>query len=399
LLFPLYFGPSFAHNSFKFLSQAQDILPQNIIQATSTVEQPDYYAPFHFNISRQLAGSGSNAPEHCLQLPPSIELGEVFVEQTTRERYAQPSITYQLRATVELIDEGGVPGLLRTSMPVVLRANTTEYPPTETEDFPSEFKEFESKVIRKTLTGRPLGTLTISIQEPPALKYGSLSSQSSTKGQLRMDFEAADSSNAYSTLKGMNFTLYSLIRVKTFYSVTPFPRLPSQSLLVSEDQFKLRDAVIKLDAGRNYPVSWRYIYNMDAYSTSDSIGSTVEPPKLFAHNAPAKQQPSPHPPIPDGKWTAIIEVPIHLHARVIPTFCNSLVARVYSLIVRLRISGVKCDPFDFEVPLQVVHSLGEAIMEPMRDDFTLLEARRGSENSWFSDQSLVSILYFLFFPS
>jgi hypothetical protein len=360
LLFPLYFGPSFAHNSFKFLSQAQDILPQNIIQATSTVEQPDYYAPFHFNISRQLAGSGSNAPEHCLQFPPSLELGEVFVEQATRERYTQPSISYQLRATVELIDDGGVPSFLRTTMPVVLRANTTEYPPTETEDFPSEFKEFESKVIRNKLTGRPLGTLTLSILEPPA-----------------MDFEAADSSNAYSTLKGMKFTLYSLIRVKTFYSVTPFPRLPSHSLLVSKDQFKLRDAVIKLEAGRKYPVSWGFRYNMDAYSISDSIGSTVESPKLLAHDSPRKQQPSPHAPVPDGNWTAIIEVPINLHTRLIPTFCNSLVARVYSLIVRLRISGVKCDPFDFEVPLQVVHShgLGEAIMELMR--MTLLCLRQG----------------------
>jgi hypothetical protein len=395
LLFPLYSSESLVHNSFKFLSQAQDILPQNIIQATSAVEQPDYYSPFHFNIARYLASSSSNVPEHCLQLPPSLELGEVFVEQTTSERYAQPSITYQLRATVELIEEG-IPSLLKTSMPVILRAKTTEYPPTETEDFPSEFKEFESRVIRKTLTGRPLGTLAISIQEPPALKYGSHSSQSSTKGQLRMDFEAADSSNASSTLKDMKFTLYSLIRVKTFYSVTPFPRLPSQSLLVSNDGFKLHDALIKLEGGRKYPVSWGHRNNMDKYSISGSIGSTVGSPP--AYDAPTKQQSSPHAPVPDGKWTAIIEVPINLHTRVAPTFCNSLVARVYSLIVRLRISGVKSDFFDFEVPLQVVHShiLGEDIAEPIRDHFTLIEARRRSEDSWFSDHSLVSILYFLF---
>jgi hypothetical protein len=182
-----------------------------------------------------LLDSGSNAPEHCLQLSRSLELGEPFVEQTTLERYAQPSITYQLRAVVELIGEGGVSSLLKTWMLVILRAKTMEYPPTETKDFPSEFKEFELRVIRKTLTGRPLGTLNISIQEPPALKYGSHSSQSSTKGQLKMDFEAADSSNTTSTLKDKKFTLYSLIRVKTFYSVIPFHRLPNQSLLASSD--------------------------------------------------------------------------------------------------------------------------------------------------------------------
>ena len=57
-------------------------------------------------------------------------------------------------------------------MPVVIMPLTEELPPTETRDFPSEFRESDAKLLRRFSLRPPLGTFKFSMQEPPPLVYG-----------------------------------------------------------------------------------------------------------------------------------------------------------------------------------------------------------------------------------
>ncbi|PMD12926.1 hypothetical protein NA56DRAFT_712589 [Hyaloscypha hepaticicola] len=113
----------------KFLSQAQDILLSDVSRRDSPPEQFIFQAPFHFTISRMVASTNSASPEQCLQLPPSLELGASFIDESA-----------------SVIIAGSNPlESLETSLPVIITPHTDELPPTETEDFPSDLLEDHSE--------------------------------------------------------------------------------------------------------------------------------------------------------------------------------------------------------------------------------------------------------------
>lgn len=88
-------------------------------------------------------------------------------------------------------------------------------------------------------------------------------------------------------------------------------------------------------------------------------------------------------PVPNGRWTSNWTIPIEIDLRLLPTFCSSLVARLYSLMVRVRVTGVRQESFDLEVPLQVIHSLGARLPEAARVQDSSVEPQRTPEASWF----------------
>jgi hypothetical protein len=148
------------------------------------------------------------------------------------------------------------------STPIIIVPDTEELPPTETKDFPTEFKLRESRTILSSLLGCNLGTMTVSMHEPRALNYDSLSTKASTEGFLNLEVEPTSPGNIYQSLQVMSFTVLSLIRVKTFYSIDAFPRLPSQTLLDVHPGTRLRDEIIKLEPRQIPSVSWGYKYDM-----------------------------------------------------------------------------------------------------------------------------------------
>ena len=79
----------------------------------------------------------------------------------------------------------------------------------------------------------------------------------------------------------------------------------------------------------------------------------------------------------------------------------AIVARLYTIILRVKVSGIKRESFDLEVPIQVVHTAPDGVSSeavqylgattgPVGEDPSLLEFRRASATSWFSNESLVS---------
>ncbi len=281
---------------------------------------------------------------------------------------------------------------LETFLPVTIAPYTEELPPTETDDFPMEFKERESKVLRRSLIGGTLGTMNVSLQEPPALVYDTSSTGSSTTALIRLEFRSTSTSSndVPKSLQGLSFTVFSLVRVKTFYSVKSFPRLPSQTLLESFSEIRLRDGIIKLETQYVRDASWGYRFSLDS-RTDGSPDSQLDPSisnKVASENGNGQVSMTSE---PNGKWISNWTVPIEVDGRLLPSFCSSLVARFYTLIVRVKVAGARQERFDLEVPLQVIYTPpGKAdspTVEPVRERF--LEYRRASESSWFSDDSLV----------
>jgi hypothetical protein len=109
--------------------------------------------------------------------------------------------------------------------------------------------------------------------------------------------------------------------------------------------------------------------------------------------------------LPEGKWVGKIRYPISINSRPLPTFCSSIVARLYSVILRVKVSGIRQEAFELEVPLQVVHTSPEdtssgppqyfgAAIRPVEEFPSFLESRRASDISSFSNTSLVSVSFF-----
>lgn len=352
--------------------------------------------PFHFIITRAIPCTTQDSPEQCLRLPPSLRLGEQYVDQSTGIQYAQPSITYFLRATVSFAT--GVQqnhSLLETFLPVTIVPYTEELPPTETNDFPMEFKERDSKILQRLYLGGSFGTMSVSLQEPPALIYDVSSTGARTSALMRLEFESTTASprDVPKSLQELSFTVFSLIRVKTFYSVKSFLRLPSQSLLESFNGMRLRDGIVKLETQRVRDVSWGYRYGSNPRNIStpgSQIGPSVSHKEVSSNN----NQHASTTDEPTGKWISNWTSPVEVEGRLLPSFCSSLVARFYTLIVRVKVAGCRQETFDLEVPLQVIHTppgkTGSAVMEDINEQF--LGYRRASEASWFSDESLVSYL-------
>jgi hypothetical protein len=295
---------------------------------------------------------------------------------------------------------------LESSLPVTVTPYTEEFPPTETKDFPFEFKEQESKALRRSLTGTSLGVMKLSMHEPPALTYNlgcTCSSTVCTEAHLKLEFEPASSCDAHQSLQGLSFMIRPLIRIKTFYSVKSFPKLPSQSMMSLRGTLRLRDEVLKLETRTNLHASWGYTFDLGSSTedtgpelTSQMVTSGGEP--VDRETLQGQQQPSTTGP-PTGRWTTILGLPINVDNRLLPTFCSSIVARLYTVQLRIKVKGVRQEHFKLEVPLQVIHSSLDrhqsATAEPVREDQRFPEFRRASAASCFSEESMVMRSYSL----
>jgi hypothetical protein len=205
-----------------------------------------------------------NLPEHFARLPPSLELGDPIIDHPSGHRYAQPRIEYYLRTVVNFTVEGyATPKTMETFLPVIVTPQTDEFPPTETQDFPAEFKEEESHSLRRYVLGPSIGTMKASIREPPAMRFCGHAPGSNTEATLNLQFESESSSNIHQMLHSLTFTIFSLVRVKTFYALEAFPRLPSQTLLGLRGTTRLRDEMIKMKNRTVGDISWSFEYDLN----------------------------------------------------------------------------------------------------------------------------------------
>ncbi|PVH67727.1 hypothetical protein DL98DRAFT_600192 [Cadophora sp. DSE1049] len=241
----------------------------------------------------------------------------------------------------------------------------------------------------KSVIGGVLGMMTVATQEPSPLKFDPQATEGSTTCQLKFEIPAIGSSNTHDSIHGalaaLSITINSLIFV-----VETLLRHTCESLLSSQSGSRLRDKMIKLEKQTLLRVPWTFVYDSITHlqgqtqslwneSTADTA-ITVGPKT----RGQMKQ-------LPSGKWSATFDLPVCAKSRLLPTFCSSLVARLYAITICIKIGGRVGTSFTLEVPLQVVHTppirLAEFTVRIIEEHLASLGTRRESETSWFGDRS------------
>lgn len=256
-------------------------------------------------------------------VPPSLTAGSKVNDPNRNAQHTQIRISYHLHMMAKYqISACTEPNIISALERVTVLPFTEAQPPMYTQDFSTEFVESLSRVIRTSLFGSTLGTLTVSTQEPPALVYNDFPfSGSSTALDFQIELDAAENGETYQRLRRLTFNIDGVIRIKTFFSATTFPCLPSQTLLTSQGKIRLLDEVVKLEPQSTSGFHWQYLQGAE-----------------------------------QSRWRTIISIPIHIRPRLSPTFYSSLVARLYTLIIRLKVlNAYNRKPFELEVPVQVVY--------------------------------------------
>lgn len=187
----------------------------------------------------------------------------------------------------------------------------------------------------------------MSTHEPLPLAYSISEDRPST--DLVLSLTAHAPLGAQPNLRAMSLNANSAIRVKTFYASEQMPCLPTQTFLDRNASIRLHDEIIKLNQTDLTQLDW------------------VWGPRLEGNEPPRYKDPvmddglertSINPDTRDNsgyEWRVSVRIPIHPHKTMLPTFCGSLISRSYSLILRLRVAGVRTRKADFEIPLQVVY--------------------------------------------
>ncbi len=343
-------------NLRQFLAQKQELGVSAIQRIETSTDEYGigYWIPYHFVIPRWILGENPRIPEQCLWLPPSL-IADPTINDTA-------SVSYQLRVTTKLSVRGQTERqTLTASEPVTVMSLAEELPPLEIRDFPAEFVESVSNPIRTSVIGKALGTMTISTWEPPALSYNMTASGGSTILTFQVDLDAAGNDETDRRLRALTFLVEGLLRMKTFRSTEPFPKLPSQGLLTSRGQIRLSDQVLKLETRTIANCAWNYRPSDDKIppeTPPSPTASASEPQTSNRVFTLLRSMSTGEPAMASqgkGTWRTNFDVPIHITSRLTPTFCSPLIARFYSLILRLKVLKAFSKQFELEVPVQVVY--------------------------------------------
>lgn len=271
-------------------------------------------------------------------------------------KYAQPRIDYRLHAVVTMRSPDGDLKTIIGDKEITIMPCAEPSPPVDISDFSDEFVGSASNPFRSSLFGTR-HIATISMPEPSAISIGPLGRPSTV---LRLTVEIqADSINPYPLIQGLknlNFKIQPLLRAKTYYSLRPFPKMPSQDMATEEGPIRLHDSVLKIPEVNLVSTSWHSKLLDDVPSYEDAVRSGSFSKSSDSSPLRRGSQSSTAPPTVSSSlraWNTSLSVPVEFTGTLLPTFCSAVASRQYSVIARVRIKGAKVKEFVLEVPLQV----------------------------------------------
>lgn len=295
-------------------------------------------------------------------------MGQTLPWYDEPEVYAQPNISYHLLSLVKYhtLDQSETQ-TLEARKEIRIVPVTEVLPPIDIQDFPAEFVESQTQTFRISIFGGPAYSMTLSMHEPPAIILRDMRTRGTTTAELIIDIKAAEGNidensvdRLSQSLRKLTFTVESIFRAKTFYSITPFAKLPGQTALTLKGPMRLQDEVMKLGTVCDKSNSWQYLPRNQRPSYAEAVRrpSSQSVKSTMSGSGDASPSNSPSPP---RSWSARICVPLVVPADILPTFCSALAARQYSIITRTKISGIRTKPFILEVPMQMVYSPPEGV--------------------------------------
>lgn len=263
------------------------------------------------------------------------------------------SVTYKLHAVVQCSKEQNAGSEVPQTTDKIEKSQIVDFlpysdvePPTHVASFPKEFVLKATLPIWKYVFGGRIGELTMSTTEPLPLVYSPYEDHPATDLTLTINARAALSVQC---LRAMSLNVRPAIRVKTFYAAEPMPCLPKQTFLDQNQLMRLHDGIIQLEQVDFTQLDWEnhpYIKTDEPPSYKDAVMDArlerMSTNSNFGDNS-------------GDEWRASVRIPIQPLETIPPTFCGSLILRSYSLILRIRVAGLRTGKADFEVPLQVVY--------------------------------------------
>lgn len=316
----------------------------NSIEIQEKKDGPSNYSfPFFFVIPLGTELVDRENPILCRMLPPSLKISHSQPDSQTITYQIHAVVGYRAKhsAVVSETDER-----LDTTRTIDFLPYSEAQPPTHVSDFPDEFTLKASSPIWRHVLGGRLGSLNVIASEPLPLAYSPYHDQPTTECALSIVVHAP---LAIQRLRTVSLDMSLAIRIKTFYSTEPLPCLPSQALLAQNALVRLHDQTVKLRRKEYTQLDWIYCPRLESteppsYERSerdDALGGDFASLGDVAHG--------------DHTWKTLVKVPIEPSVALLPSFCSSFIARSYSLLLHLRVTGIRTQVIDLEVPLQVVH--------------------------------------------
>lgn len=231
--------------------QSQEATDIGYINDGSSPEASRYTTPFTFVIPRW-ALAKRTVPDQCLALPPSMSLGAKRMGSHAHETYAEPNISYHVRAILryrtEVCPEAQT---IEVWKEILFMPITTIQPPINVQDFPAEFVESQIRKFQPALFGGPTYPMTFTMTEPSAVKVKNMQIPGSTWTELNIIIiKPVDSTKGSlqlpPSLQNLTFNVESVLRTKTFYSLSPFAVMPGQALLTTRGNVRFKDESLRL---------------------------------------------------------------------------------------------------------------------------------------------------------
>ncbi|KAL2803001.1 hypothetical protein BJX63DRAFT_437371 [Aspergillus granulosus] len=311
-----------------------------------------YSFPFFFIVPSATTRHDDGIQPLCQALPPSFEIISHLAPVI--------SITYLVRAVLCFHTDGTQDELVATvTKNIKILPYTQIQPPLQTAWFPHEFTPSALIPLRRHIMGRSYGSLNFGAIEPFPLVYSSLSDSPSTNCELTIT--ASITASAVNYLRSISLVINPAIYVRTFYSTRPIPCVSGRKSPTQDKQLRLEINMIQLESQRFVQMNWASKYP----------SATVHQPGIRAQQnenesgyldspyEPSTPTPGSSDILPEnvlGVWETAIRVSVKPLKALLPTFCSALIARSYSLFLRVRVSGVYTRHVALEIPLQVVYS-------------------------------------------
>ncbi|ETN43758.1 uncharacterized protein HMPREF1541_11151 [Cyphellophora europaea CBS 101466] len=320
-------------NKEQFLSQVHQLDPRDfcrvVIDGSGTKATSAHFA---FSISHAALTKAPNVPQQCLQLPPSMTVGAILQDENSGLDYAQPKIIYSLVANVEIRSGSGHQMTIYGSKEVPIWLFSAPSPPVDTRDFPAEFVEELYHPCRPNRFRKETFLVTVSSAEPSPVRFDNRRTRGNVTCKVVVTVAdtrlGSDVDRLLELSPKIRLSVTPALRIKTFYSMSPFSRMPGQTMLTTTGRIRLHDELRTLPSISYSNLGWHSNQADVDDHEAQSLGSAV-----FATVSMVL-------PIPPG---------------LPPSFCSAVVSQQYSLIMQCKIKGVQVDTFGLEVPLQIFY--------------------------------------------
>ena len=283
---------------------------------------------FSFVVPKQLISARSDVDHQFLQLHPSTRLGARYYDYESRKPFAQPLIYYTLTATLQNIDTLPPLWFRQCEREIAILPAKTAEPPFYVGPHQQEYNLRSSVALGRHICGGVWGKLRLSAVEPPPLYIQATTPKASTLVPIKVEFVPNKSTDTEIDPYNWTVVVTSRIRQRVFCSTKRMERVPTLTDVRRTPQLELRTQSTEPEVRVYSHLSWR----MDRLSKDGTIISTDT----------------------ISQWIATLEATISASKTLQLPFTTPTATLRYSIVLEVRIVGLRHATASIEVPLQVL---------------------------------------------